>query len=202
MTKAGQTELHDGVPSRQGGATPEGIRGRTRRERASGGIFAGLLLGAVAGAGGVWVMDRVGWVMYDNERVSALQREHQARPGNLDVAHAAADKVAALVGHRLPHQPNAAGMVVHYALGVLPGAVYGVLRQRVPAVRAGNGAAYGLALFGIMDETAAPLLGIAAGPSRYPWQAHARGAVAHLVLGITTETLLHAATGNRGALRR
>ena len=43
-----------------------------------------------------------------------------------------------------------------------------------------------------MDETAAPLTGIASGPGRYPWQAHARGLVAHLVLGITTEALLRA----------
>ncbi len=71
-------------------------------------------------------MDRVGWFMYDNEEVSALQREHRARPGNLDVAHAAADKAAALIGRRLPDQPNITGMVVHYALGVLPGAVYAV----------------------------------------------------------------------------
>lgn len=201
MTEVSPVESDGDVPSVQDTTTPRGTPPTTRRERSSGGVVVSLLLGAAAGAAGVWVMDRVGWFMYDNEDVAALQREHHARPGNLDVAHAAAGKAAALIGSRLPDQPNVPGMVVHYALGVLPGAVYGVLRRRVPAVRAGSGAAYGLALFVIMDETAAPLLGIAAGPSRYPWQAHARGAVAHLVLGVTTETVLRIATRTRRASR-
>lgn len=62
--------------------------------------------------------------------------------------------------------------------------------RRRPRLRAGYGALYGLALFVVMDEAAAPLTGSDSGPVRYPWQAHARGLVAHLVLGIITEVLL------------
>lgn len=188
MTGSNQSESGNvAVSGEERAATSRNSRtGSSSRIRA-----ADLMLGAAAGAVGVWVMDRVGWFMYNNEDPAALQQEHQARPGSVDVAHAAVQKFAILMGHtRPPEQPNAAGIAVHYALGVVPGALYGVLRNRVPALRAGGGAVYGLALFAVMDETAAPLLGIASGPTSYPWQAHARGLIAHLVLGVTTETLL------------
>ncbi len=40
------------------------------------------------------------------------------------------------------------------------------------------------------DEVLAPALGLASGAARYPWQAHARGLVGHLVLGAATDTVL------------
>lgn len=89
-------------------------------------------------------------------------------------------------------QPGPGATVFHYALGMLPGILYGAVRRTRPSVRAGSGVLYGLALFGVMDETAAPLTGIASAPDRYPWQAHARGLIAHVVLGVTTEILLRA----------
>ncbi|WP_026548918.1 DUF1440 domain-containing protein, partial [Arthrobacter sp. Br18] len=89
-------------------------------------------------------------------------------------------------------QPGPGATVFHYALGMLPGALYGAVRRIRPSVRTGSGVLYGLALFVVMDETAAPLTGIASAPGRYPWQAHARGLAAHVVLGVTTEILLRA----------
>jgi hypothetical protein len=150
-----------------------------------------LLLGAVAGAAGVWVMDRVGWLMYEREDPSALAQEHRARPGDRDVAHAMVAKVGEVTGVDVPaEQPNSAGLAVHYGLGMLPGALYAAARHEVPALRAGNGAVYGLGLFAMNDELAAPLLGVASGPDAYPWQAHARGLVSHVVLGVVTESVL------------
>jgi hypothetical protein len=42
----------------------------------------------------------------------------------------------------------------------------------------------------VNDEVLAPALGLASGAARYPWQAHARGLVGHLVLGAATDTVL------------
>lgn len=42
----------------------------------------------------------------------------------------------------------------------------------------------------VNDEILAPVLGLASGLTHYPWQAHARGLVGHLVLGATTDTVL------------
>ncbi|WP_258803576.1 DUF1440 domain-containing protein [Pseudarthrobacter sp. NS4] len=173
-----------------------------------------MLLGAVAGAAGVWAMDRVGWFLYNHEDPDAMARELQARkggndlqytdaekealdrqpqaqPAGKDVAHVGAEKLAALTGINVhTGQPNPSGVALHYALGILPGALHAVVRRKVPVMQAGGGALYGFGLFVINDEVVAPALGLASGPKEYPWQAHARGAVTHVVLGMVTESLL------------
>jgi uncharacterized membrane protein YagU involved in acid resistance len=58
-----------------------------------------------------------------------------------------------------------------------------------------------LALFLIADELLKPLLGLIPGPTRYPWQTHARGLIGHLVLGAVTDTVfdvLSQASGTQG----
>ena len=160
-------------------------------QRKNAGLAADLITGALAGAAGVWVMDRVGWFMFLREGPVALRRETAARVDGLDVAHATAKQIAHVLGKRLsPEQPNAAGIAIHYALGMVPGALYAPLARRFPGARAGKGLAYGLALFLVNDEVMAPLIGVASGPTAYPWQAHARGLVSHLVLGIVTDASL------------
>lgn len=147
--------------------------------------------GAVAGAAGVWVMDRIGWFLYNREDPAALRREHLARVGGRDVAHAAVRKVAEQSSANVPtEQPSAPGLLVHYALGVFPGALYALARHRFPALSAGSGSLYGLGLFVLMDEIMAPMLKLASGPTKYPWQAHARGLVSHVGLGVVTASLL------------
>ncbi|HWG85800.1 MAG TPA: DUF1440 domain-containing protein [Deinococcales bacterium] len=150
-----------------------------------------LIKGAVAGAAGVWAMDRVGWFMYLREDEDALRQEERVRPGGLDPAHNIAGRVASALGRELvPEQPNQWGIVAHYALGVLPGALYGVLRHRYPGLASSQGALYGLGLFVVNDELANPLLGLSGGPLEYPWQAHARGLVEHVILGVVTDLVL------------
>ncbi|WP_051442005.1 DUF1440 domain-containing protein [Arthrobacter sp. H14] len=180
-----------------------------------------MLIGAAAGAIGVWAMDQIGWVMLRHENQETLARDLQARPtGHTTGADTAGTSPAAqtrsvqdgtgahdgvpgtgtvgiltkatqVSGVSSPNQhPAPAAVIFHFSLGMLPGALYGPARRRQPWLRTGNGALYGLALFLVMDETAAPVSGIASAPGRYPWQAHARGLVAHVVLGVVTETLL------------
>lgn len=86
--------------------------------------------GAIAGAVGVWLMDQVTWGMYLREAPQALQREQGARVWGKDVAHVAAEKLAGAIGLEPPSgEPHPAGMAVHYALGVVPGALYAPLRD-------------------------------------------------------------------------
>lgn len=160
-------------------------------------------------------MDRIGSFLYQHEDRNAVARELKARKGDSgtdfegvekdavdrqpeagaeageDVAHVGAEKLVRLAGsHVRTRQPNRGGIVLHYALGILPGALHAIMRRRVPLMKAGSGALYGFGLFVINDEIAAPALGLASGPRSYPWQAHVRGAVAHVVLGVVTESLL------------
>ncbi len=79
-----------------------------------------------------------------------------------------------------------------------PGALYAQQRQHRRWVRTGRGALYGFGLFLLNDEIAARLLGIAGPQGVYPWQAHLRGLVGHVVLGMVTEAALNAIEGPAG----
>jgi hypothetical protein len=145
--------------------------------------------GALAGAAAVWMMDRVDWSMYKKEGRLTRMRTKAARPGGLDPAHVAAQRTAKLFGKKLkPSQPNKPGLAIHYGLGIGPAALYSVLIDRFPAVGKGRGALFGLGLFLLQDEALNSAVGLAGRPRKYPWQAHARGLVSHLVYGVALDT--------------
>lgn len=165
------------------------------------------LKGAIAGAVGVWAMDRLDWFLFKRQAPRVRQQIEQARPDGLDPAHVAAGKAPRLFGVRLqPAQPHPAGVAIHYALGIGPGALYGALRERLPANRAGQdflyGAGLGLGLFLIQDEALNQAMGLSGKQKDYPWQAHARGLAAHLVLGVVTNTVLNLLNAPRPAPRQ
>ena len=160
------------------------------------------LSGAAAGAAAVWVMDRVDWFNFKHEYERARKRTQAVRPGGMDPAHTAADSSTEALGYDLePKQYNAAGLATHYSIGIVPGALYAILRKRVPGLNAGRGTAFGLGLFFLQDEGLNALTGLSAKPSEYPWQAHARGLVAHAVYGLVLETALETADALRGTDR-
>ena len=164
-----------------------------RNGRKNGNLAADLVKGAIAGAVGVWALDKVTWAMWDREDPATLQQEREARPERLDPAHVMANRAAEAMGKELtPKQPHPAGIAVHYGLGIMPGAIYGALRNRVDGVGAAGGLVYGLGLFLMQDEGLNPILGTSGKPWEYPWQAHARGLVGHLVLGAVTHATLEA----------
>ena len=159
----------------------------------SGGLGTELLAGALAGAAAVWVMDRVDWFTYRHgiDTEETRRQTEAARPGGMDPAHVAAAKGARLLGLRPPEpmQENPAGLAVHYAIGIAPAMLYAAVRREAPVVAAGHGTLLGLAMSLLEDELANPLLGLSAPQHRYPWTAHARGLIAHLVYGAVTETV-------------
>ena len=165
-------------------------------DRAGDGLLSGLVLGALAGAVGVYAMDQAGQYLYRQAGAKTRAAELAARPGGLDPAHAIADKVTKAAGMELANkQDNAVGMVMHYAIGVLPAALYGALRDRLGFLGAIRGLLFGFTAFVLEDEVAAPQLGLAAPPLNYPWQAHGRGLVAHLAFGAATDAALRVLKG-------
>lgn len=185
-------------------------------------VLTDVIIGAVGGAVGVWAMDQLGWMMLRHESQHTLTRDLWARQGptaHADIkAQVRSVQESPLLGRGAAgpvrtatqvsgvsdpnQQPGPAATAFHYGLGILPGAAYALARRASPWLSTGYGGLYGLGLFVVMDETAAPLTGIASGPARYPWQAHARGLIAHLVLGVTTETLLRVTDRFRWTGRR
>ncbi len=168
-----------------------------------GGLGMTLLKGALAGAAGIWALDRVDWLLWDAGGPELRARTRAARPGGLDPAHVLANRIARKVGRRLdPPQPHPLGIALHYSFGIVPTMAYAALRHRVPAVAAGGGTLFGLAATLVEDEGMNPALGLAAPPGAYPWQDHARSVVAHLVLGAVAEGVLRALDGPPGEPRQ
>ncbi|MBM1174026.1 hypothetical protein [Microvirga arabica] len=170
--------------------------------KTNGTIAADLAKGAAAGAAATWVMDRVDWFMVEHEDPEAWRQTQKVRPNGKDPAHNIMGAMAEAVGREPPDQPHPAGVAIHYALAMSSTALYGAARRHVPGGMVGRGLVLGLGMFAIEDELINPALGFAAPPRRYPWQAHARGLVAHLVLGLVTEAILSAVDSRSRPLRR
>src|SRR3954447_2144511 len=201
MAHTTRTRLQDrpSLPSRatRVGHGPSG-RAKPLQERR---VDLDLLAGALAGAAAVWVMDRVDWFNYrrglDDERTRRQTR--RARPRGMDPAHVLAAQTTEAAGVAMStRQLHTAGLAVHYGLGAVPGALYGALRGRVAYVDAGRGSLFGLGLFLTKDEALNPISGLSGRPQDYPWTAHARGFIAHLVYGVVTDTLCRLMTRDQG----
>ena len=150
------------------------------------------LMGAVAGAVGVWLMDRADWFMWNREDGAARAKTVAVRPGGEAPAGVLASRVEKHVGARpTDRQHDVAEVAIHYVIGVGPAAIYSLTRDKLPVSGAARGLLYGLGLFLIQDEALNAASGLSAKPQRYPWQPHARGLVAHLVYGLTTEVSLN-----------
>lgn len=77
--------------------------------------------------------------------------------------------------------------VLHCAVGVGFGAVYGLLADRFPGCTIGMGTAFGTAVWLAGDEIAVPALGFADGPAQTSLSAHANALASHVVYGFVTD---------------
>ena len=145
--------------------------------------------GAIAGGVATWFMDLVTTGMLDGQSRAVNAREAAAQPNGKSSVANLVDRVQALTGLRLTGKARqAAEQAVHYGLGIVPGAIYGVLRPRLRAIGAARGVLFGLTLFAVNDELLNTKLGLAGPISAYPAETHLRGLVGHAVLGATTDT--------------
>jgi uncharacterized membrane protein YagU involved in acid resistance len=148
--------------------------------------------GAIAGAVATWAMWKLTTYLYAREDQSAREREDRARRGTTAYG-ALAEKSAKAVGATLSEeQRDAYGSRIHWALGAGAGALFGLLRNSMPAAGAGYGLAFGTAFWLLVDEGVVYLLGLTPGPAAFPWQTHARGLAGHLVYGVVANTALAA----------
>jgi len=152
------------------------------------------LLGAAAGAIGVWALDRLDWFLYRREPAEARERTEAVREGGEAPAGVLVSRIEEATSTQLSDRGHyLAELGVHYAIGIVPAIAYARYRDQLP-VSAGpaRGALYGAALWLIQDEGSAPLLGLSARPQDYPWQNHARAFAAHVLYGVATEAALTA----------
>lgn len=117
-------------------------------------------------------------------------------PATLKAADAASE---AVMGDPVPEPfRDQAGTAVHYVVGGVLGGIYGVLAEYRPEARSGFGSAYGIATAALLDEAAAPALGLAPAPTDTPAATHAYGAASHLVYGWVLEGVRWLIAGRRG----
>jgi hypothetical protein len=145
--------------------------------------------GGIAGAVATWLMDLVTTVLYETQAPEVTAQEAAARPNSKSSVANLLDRVEAETGVVVP--PARRPMLeqaTHYALGIIPGAVYGITRRWLKPIRFRSGLLYGLVLFFANDEYANTKLKLAGPPQAYPPESHFRGLAGHAVLGVATET--------------
>lgn len=155
------------------------------------GAYAGdLVKGALAGAIATWVMGKATTFFWEHESAAAKVKYEEVTGGKY-VPDRAAEKVEKLVGFKASkEQHRMITQTSHWGLGIGAGMVYALLRRLNKSVSAGHGLLFGAAFSAIFDEGLTPPFGLAEAPQKYPWQAHARGFVGHLVYGATAESAL------------
>ncbi len=152
-------------------------------------VIRDALRGAVAGAAATWLMDLVTTGMFEAQPRDVTAREEAARPNGKSSVANLVDQVERRTGLAVPNRRRPLiESAIHYGLGIVPGAIYGVVRRHVPVARLGRGLAYGLTLFAANDEFANTKLGLAGPIEAYPVESHFRGLAGHATLGVATET--------------
>ena len=159
-------------------------------------LFAGLASGMIGGIVATWVLD-----MYKQGALEAtrraenavgtgpvLSRHQEEQMHDQERAHVqVADRIVkSTTGKRLSRaRRRDAAPVVHYAIGALAGAAYGVAAELIPAVRAGYGTGFASILF--MGGSQSLIPGFGFGPEKSP-AGQGDGLSGHLVYGATLET--------------
>ena len=156
--------------------------------------------GAIAGGVATWFMDLVTTGVQASQSKQDAAREVAARPNGQSSTANLVDLLADRLNPDVDQSTRAtASEVAHYVLGIAPGAAYGVLRSRLPAIGAWRGVLYGLSLFALNDEWMNAALDLSGPADAYPASSHVRGAVGHLALGIVTDAGLDVLGASRPA---
>ena len=156
-----------------------------RKRRSTGALVVrGLAAGLAGGLVASFAMNQF------QASLSKLSRaEESGGQGGDDATVKVAEAVSdAALGHHLTRsEKEKAGPAVHYAFGATMGALYGVVSELEPRVKAGYGIPFGAGLWLAADELAVPALGLSKAPIDYPVSTHASAFAAHLVYGVTVD---------------
>jgi hypothetical protein len=124
-------------------------------------LLADLTRGSVAGALGTWVMDLITTGVQQQQGLSIEAREAAARPNGKPSVENLVDRLQTWTGIEIPEEQRPlVEQVVHFGLGVVPGAIYATIR-RAPLAGSTRGLALGLLLWALNDEILNSRLGLA-----------------------------------------
>lgn len=158
-------------------------------------LFKGLVAGVAGGLLASLVMEQFQalWTKV-SEKVQEAKggkvRRSRAKPTTVKTADAISKRV---LGHKVPKDKQTlAGEAVHYAMGTTSAAIYGTLAEFAPVVTAGEGLAFGTAVWLVADEASLPALGLSKPPTKVPLSTHVYGFASHLVYGAVAEAVRRA----------
>jgi hypothetical protein len=155
------------------------------------GTFVSACRGALAGVAATWLMDQVTTGMAASASKEDADQESDAQVNGQSSVANLLDRIERVTDRHVPDDARPQVLTaIHYALGVVPGAVYGALGAKGTMVAAGRGALYGLVLWAANDEYLNTTLGLAGPVDAYPISTHLRGFVGHVVLGVSTDTVI------------
>lgn len=155
-----------------------------------GSLVDDVVKGAIAGIAGTMAMGQVTTFMYQHEDPEARQKYQEVTGGEYSPQRTAefVEETLSLDLSKKQHKMLAKGS--HQMVGIGAGVAYALARRRIGWADKGHGLLFG-ALFSLaFDEGLTPVVGFAEPPQAYPWQAHARGFVGHLAVGLAAETVL------------
>ncbi len=150
-------------------------------------LWKGALAGLVAGLAASYVMTQFQNLSAKLEEQDKKKKKKKGEDATVKTAEAISE---GFFHHELTaNEKKIAGPVVHYSFGALTGGVYGALAELTPAVTRGIGLPFGTAVWVGADEVAVPALKLSGPPTATPPAVHAKALAAHLVYGLTTETV-------------
>lgn len=149
-----------------------------------------LAKGVIAGAVATLVMSRVTSYLMQQQDPEDRKEERSARRGRTAYG-TAAERVVEVVGLELDaEQRERLATAVHWGLGVGLGALYSVIRSRMPGPEWLHGLGAGAAFWGLVDEGMSPALGLNPPPGDLPLESHGRLLAGHLTYGMVTDGTL------------
>lgn len=161
-------------------------------------LIKGTVAGLVGGLAATWVMTQFQNSVPPDTFERLLGQDSGSDESEEDDSPAAtvlaADELSQLVrGRGIPEeQEELAGQLVHYLFGTASGKVYGMAAEVFPEITRGFGLPFGAAFWLTADETMVPALGLSDPPWEHPPAMHLYSLAAHLVYGLTLETVRRA----------
>ncbi len=165
-------------------------------------VWAGLATGAIGGLAGAFAMNQFQSLQSSASKALAEKQGVQQQKYSSQDEDATQKTARAISEHVFDHEltkpeKEKAGPAVHYGIGTLVGAVYGVAAETLPISRAGRGTVYGGAVWLFADEVAVPAFGLSGSPTKTPLSTHVSALASHLVYGFVTDLIRRTLLGNK-----
>lgn len=146
-------------------------------------LWRGAGIGLLAGTAGAYAMDLFQAFLGGLSSGGGSRRENSGRqqassePATVKAADVIAGKILGRPLEQSEKEP--AGQVMHYAMGAVTGAMYGVITDALPQAGIGAGLPLGAAVWAIADEGAVPALKLSKPICESPASSHVSALLSH-----------------------